>query len=159
MKNEEWKIFVGDYFVNNFGQIRRKNRLLKLIKTNKGYLQVNISLNGKVKCYFVHRIVATCFVRNPKNKSCVNHIDNNPLNNQYWNLEWCTHQENRAHCVNQNRQRGQHRGELNTNAKLTDKKVREIRARYKMGFRQKYIAMIYRVDQSLISLIVRKKIW
>lgn len=37
------------------------------------------------------------FIDNPDNKPCINHIDSNPLNNHFLNLEWCTHQENMDH--------------------------------------------------------------
>ena len=71
-----------------------KERILKQIKNNKGYLYVNLSLNGKFKPFFVHRLVGEAFIENKYNKPEINHIDHNPLNNSTQNLEWCTHSEN-----------------------------------------------------------------
>lgn len=157
-KFEVWKKIHTDYYVSNLGKIRRNNTLLKLIKTKKGYLVVNLPFGGKIKQCFVHRLVAEAFIPNKKNKPVINHIDNNPLNNNIWNLEWVTVAENRAHTVKQGRQKGQGGGEKNTQAKLTRIKVDKIRLLYPKNI-QKNIAKQFKVHQSLISLIVRKKIW
>ena len=45
----------------------------------------------------VHRLVAQAFIPIVRNKSEVNHIDGNKLNNSIDNLEWCTQQENMTH--------------------------------------------------------------
>ena len=51
----------------------------------------------------MHRLVGVAFVPNPDNKPFINHINNNPLINNDWNLEWCTHSENMIHAQKQNR--------------------------------------------------------
>lgn len=59
---------------------------------------VQLWKNNKVKLLSVHKIVATAFISNPKGKPCINHIDGNPLNNHYTNLEWSTYSENQKHA-------------------------------------------------------------
>jgi len=49
-------------------------------------------------------LVAKHFVPNPNGYNIVNHIDNNPLNNNADNLEWCTDKMNQEHSRSQNRQ-------------------------------------------------------
>ena len=45
--------------------------------------------NGIRKKYRIHRLVAEAFVPNPDNLPIVNHKDENRLNNEANNLEWC----------------------------------------------------------------------
>ena len=93
--------YTGLYQVSNLGRVRslgndktRKERILKPKINNKGYLQVILCKNGKVKTFLVHRLVATAFIPNPDNLPVVNHRDENPLNNCVDNLEWCTQKYN-----------------------------------------------------------------
>ena len=69
-------------------------KVLKPFNNGWGYLYVSLSKNGKVKKYKVHRLVAEAFIPNPLNLPCINHKDENPLNNNVENLEWCTHEYN-----------------------------------------------------------------
>jgi len=71
-----------------------------------GYKRISLfTAEGKRKNIFVHRLVAETFVLNPNNYPCVNHKDENILNNSASNLEWCTHAYNNRygdhlkHCV------------------------------------------------------------
>ena len=59
-----------------------------------GYLYVNLNKNKMVKHCTVHRLVAQTFIPNPNNLPCVNHKDENPLNNCVDNLEWITNVDN-----------------------------------------------------------------
>ena len=76
----------------------RRNRFLKPYKNQLGYLRVVLSKNGILKRYSVHRLVAEAFLDNPDNLPCVNHKDENKLNNNVDNLEWCTIRYN--NCYN-----------------------------------------------------------
>lgn len=110
-----WKEVVGYeglYLVSNEGQIyslpkvvqgawkqHRKGKLLKKGKRGrKGQPQyefvVLVDINGMSHKESVHRLVATAFVDNPYNLPEVNHKDENSLNNEASNLEWCDRQYN-----------------------------------------------------------------
>ena len=111
--NEIWKGikgYEGLYQVSNMGRVKSlertfldkigrkrtvRERILKQCVDRDGYLKVNLyNCNGKEKTLRVHRLVCEAFHKNPKNKPCVNHIDENKSNNEASNLEWCTYEEN-----------------------------------------------------------------
>lgn len=94
---EIWKDVVGYenlYQVSNLGNVlslRHKNRfLMKPTKNKSGYLSVGLRIYNKRKTFDVHRLVAQTFIPNPNNYPVINHKDENPLNNNIENLEWCT---------------------------------------------------------------------
>lgn len=98
---EIWKEiegYEGLYEVSNLGNVKslnkRKGRILKPAKNNKGYLYVNLFKQGKVKKHFVHRLVAKAFIENPDNLPQVNHKDEDKTNNNISNLEFCDCQYN-----------------------------------------------------------------
>lgn len=97
LKNEEWKEFKTNYFVSNYGRIKKFYKSLncfKLIKSyqNKnGYLQIS-------HLGYIHRLVAKYFCDGySETKNQVNHIDRNVFNNHYKNLEWTSASENLKH--------------------------------------------------------------
>jgi hypothetical protein len=112
MSNEIWKSVVGYegfYEVSSLGRVRSLDRTIKLynggsyvrkektlvqIKDKRGYLKLKLLKNGKMKTFFVHRLVAQAFISNPNELPQVNHKDENKLNNKVENLEWCTQQYN-----------------------------------------------------------------
>ena len=97
-ETEIWKDiegYEGLYKVSNFGNVlslrHKKPKLLKPYNNGKGYLLVDLRNNNKPrKTISVHRIVAQAFLPNPNNYPVINHKDENPLNNNVNNLEFCT---------------------------------------------------------------------
>lgn len=96
---EEWRDIEGFeelYQVSNMGRVKSlnynhtgKEKILKLMDNGQGYQRVKLCRDGKVKLYYVHRLVASAFCENPMGYNEVNHIDENPKNNKTDNLEWC----------------------------------------------------------------------
>ena len=87
------------YEVSNLGRVRniKSGRILKPFPNRGGYLRHKLYGYDKKKNLPLHRIIATAFIDNPDEKPCVNHIDENKLNNDLSNLEWCTVRENAIH--------------------------------------------------------------
>lgn len=63
---------------------------------------VRLSKEGKVKRFYVHRLVAETFIPNEEGKEDVNHKDGDPFNNNSDNLEWNTKKENINHAFKNN---------------------------------------------------------
>lgn len=91
------KDYEGLYQISNYGRVKslsnsqkRKEKILKP-EIRTGYYSINLCKNGNQKNTRIHRLVAEAFIPNPDNLLCVNHKDENKLNNKVENLEWCTH--------------------------------------------------------------------
>ena len=108
---EIWKDikgYEGQYQVSNFGNIRSLDRLvyqqgrmqnyqggsMNSFLNNSGYYTIRLSKDNHKKDFLVHRLVAEAFLPNPYNLPCINHKDEDPLNNHVDNLEWCTREYN-----------------------------------------------------------------
>lgn len=86
-----------DYEVSNEGGHVRNSKtgnILKAQKNGDGYFQVVLCKDGKVKCFRIHRLVATVWIPNPHNYETVDHIDHNRQNNDVSNLRWLPRSEN-----------------------------------------------------------------
>src|SRR5574344_333355 len=96
MKEEIWKKLDinNNYYISNYGKLKRNEKIIKGWVQNTGYRTVNIN-NKK---YSLHRLIAINFIENKNNKPFINHIDGNKLNNRIDNLEWCTQKENNQHA-------------------------------------------------------------
>lgn len=96
------RVFSKDrsIIVNDNGRVYEKQitgRQLKQSLHTKGYKTVPLTIDGKTKTVFVHRIVAEAFIDNPNELPFVNHKDEDKTNNFVENLEWCTAQYNRTY--------------------------------------------------------------
>ena len=171
---EEWKDIEGHegYFqVSNTGKIKRleyQTEFIRLRKTQTlrlderivdqfislGYKRVRIGVHGKRDSLRVQRIVAMALIPNPENKSQVNHIDGNKLNNHVDNLEWCTQEEN---CGHASRTGLYPSGERHYKSKLNKFKARVIRKTPDLSNGE--LGRIFDVNSSAISQVRRGITW
>lgn len=116
LDGEEWKDvngWEGVYIVSNLSRVARIQEYHKVYKNGRFFLRkshprivstylnpsqryVRVTLNDMNRriSVYVHKIVAVAFVPNPHNLPCIDHIDDNPINNLASNLRWCTIKEN-----------------------------------------------------------------
>lgn len=100
-----WKKIIVDeketnYSISETGEVKNdvSGRMLNP-SIQQGYCHVGLTIDGKIRRFRVHRLVAIAFIENPENKPYVNHIDGCRSNNSVQNLEWCTPAENTQHAV------------------------------------------------------------
>lgn len=107
METEIWKDipgYEGIYRISNVGNkiesywTRMKWRILKPAKAKTWYLSVVLCNKWILRSWFVHRLKAITFIEKKMDKTFINHIDGNKLNNEISNLEWCTMSENIKHA-------------------------------------------------------------
>lgn len=106
MEKEIWKDvegYEGLYQISNSGKVRRWEKTLDEYKTlkltkdkSKGYYRVFLSKNSKVKKFWIHSLVAVAFLNHKPsgNTIVVDHIDDNKLNNNTYNLRLISNTEN-----------------------------------------------------------------
>lgn len=101
--NEEIRQIEGFdcLFVSEYGNLYRYDKkkdnysLRATQPDSKGrYIIAKISYNSKIYHFLMHRLVAKAFYDGYFEGAVVNHIDANPQNNYYKNLEWVTNTEN-----------------------------------------------------------------
>ena len=92
---------VEDYYLfSNYGEvisnIHKKVNYLKVRADNQGYSSISLkTVDGKEKLVRPHRLVGLTFVdRYENHHTILNHIDENKMNANYNNLEWCDHKYN-----------------------------------------------------------------
>lgn len=106
--NERWKTIPGwedMYMISDHGRVlslKQKGGLI--MKPLKGpgknpHYYVALRKPGYRKNYYIHRLVADAFCFRPDGANCVNHLDYDPKNNHYKNLEWVTYGANTRYSI------------------------------------------------------------
>ena len=95
--NIEDKLYIKEVLLNPKKKYHHKDREIY----NYFYYRVSLRKDGKYYNKSIHRLVAEAFLPNPDNLPCVNHKDENKLNNCVDNLEWCTKSYNHSYgtCI------------------------------------------------------------
>lgn len=109
MQEEIWKEvpgYQGYYEVSNLGRVRSLDREVgsrsikgKVLKASisKGYYRLELSCKSETKMFYIHQLVVMAFLGHKPDgttKVVVDHIDNNPLNNNLSNLQLISVREN-----------------------------------------------------------------
>lgn len=167
LEGEIWREIPNsdNYYISSFGRsyvahslkypkgrLREEN---EYCKDKDGYYRVNYrTVDGKYTFGPVHRIVAKVFLQNQdSNKTQVNHIDSNRLNNHLDNLEWVTPRENVYHSyIKGNRKKCL---EVPRKSKLTAYQISQIPI-LRQYYSLKKISDLYNISYTSIKNIVIK---
>ena len=168
---ENWKVvkdYEGYYEISDLGNVRSLDRrytdsigrnVFKKGRVQKKYIRRNyysvwLNKDNKSTPFTIHRLVALSFL--PKSeKQYVNHIDGDKLNNEWYNLEFCTARENTMHAI-ENKLIVFKTGEKSRNSKLKENQVIFILS---SNLTQQELADKFDVSRSNISCIRRGKSW
>jgi len=166
----------GIYQISSFGRIKALERFfvkknsrslglkavyqhekIRSVRLNpNGYCTISFWIEGKPIHKLVHRLVALHFIDNPNNYKQVGHLDNNPANAKWDNLEWGTQKMNIQYAVKCGRW---HTGQKNYQTKLKDSDIPKIRELLKSGLSSRKIAAQFDIDKHAILSIKNNKTW
>ncbi len=153
--------YEGLYSVSEDGNVWSiaSNKYRKLCKDVYGYLQVDLSKDGKRSMKKVHRLVMEAYIGS--SDLVINHKNGNKLDNNLSNLEYCTVSYNNKHAyatglkvspTGSSHHMFGRRGDKCPNHKLSNTKKKEIKERYRRGgISQRALAKEYGVSQNPIA--------
>jgi hypothetical protein len=175
MEKEIWlpvKNYEGLYEISSAGSVKslpkswitgrgtlltKGETIMKLNKSNKGYLRICLTKEKTEKMIGVHRLVAIAFLPNYDDLPEVNHINGVKDDNRLENLEWVTRQENAIHAV-KNKLQVPVFGEKHGISVLTEKNVLAMRALDGV-LSKKEIAKKFKVSQRTAYLVLNRETW
>lgn len=162
MTKEIWKpVPIKDYEnyyeISNLGRVKsiRKNLIIKASNC-RGYLIVHFSINGVVKNFSIHRLVALAFIPNPNNLSDVNHKDYNKHNNESNNLEWCTHKYNIQDMLKHYNIKRNFNKCLDCGIMLSDYKAVRCKKCHNKNKRIKCKSQLYKIDRDKLKYLIKE---
>jgi len=147
MEEETFRIIKDfeNYSISNLGRVRnnKTDRILKPSIDGNGYYTVCLYQDSSVYAKKIHKLVGDAFIQNPLNKKCIDHINNNKLDNNVNNLRWVTLQENQM-----NRK-------LSTNSTSNykgvsfDKRINKWRAQIQINGKKKHLGFFENIEDAV----------
>jgi len=179
LRNEKWLVLKGHqtagpvtykYALSNYGRVVKflktidDGTLLRLSR-QQGFPIWRKKLKGEYFAALLHRMVAKHFLPKPTGKQkFIIHLDFNKENNYYKNLKWATQEEVSKHAMKNPvviKAKEMMRKNISSgfNTKLTEAKVKQIKAQLKKGKTLKELSDKYEVSDMQIHRIKTGENW
>jgi len=91
---EVYKNVFGNYYISNFGNIKRGDKIINGSITNRGYKYFQTQDNKKRTNHLLHHLVIKHFLGDRPIDMVIDHIDRDKLNNHIDNLRYVPQSEN-----------------------------------------------------------------
>ena len=147
---------------SNGGLRKDGGRWLNPIRVTQrtAHQRVYLSAKGKTFGLLIHRAVALAYLPNQQGLPHINHKDGDPTNNHVNNLEWCDAAANARHAVASGLTKmPKQTGAENSQSKLTETAVREMRTAHASGENCAAIARRLSLNPKTVWDIVHRKRW
>lgn len=129
----------------------RSFRVVKPYSCASGYQRIKYNY----KDLFVHRIVYQKFVGDLDSSLVINHIDGNPSNNDFTNLEQVSHQQNMDHLVKLLKKKNTSLNQKRINFETAEK----IRSEFKDQAPIKILSEKYGISVPSVKAVLKNKTW
>jgi len=150
---------AGDVYSMHYNHKRNTVRKLKQRTTKDGYKDVAIPVNGEMKHFRVHRLVALTFIPNPRKEADqVNHKNGVKSDNYVDNLEWVTGSENLRHAYDHGLCHGTP-GEERGLSKFTNAQIEEACSLLEQNLPFKTISERTGVSRGILHCILKGRAW
>ncbi len=160
-KGYEGKYRISSYgrFVSINGRYKGEHLMNPCIGKREGYYISSLRRPGEKKIDIrIHILVANAFIPIIDiEKSFIDHLDGNKLNNYAINLERVTPAENIRRAVKNGQMN--FKGSNHHNSILTEEKVLEMRKLYLEGFSNIEIAKLFNINRRTAYDAIIKKTW
>lgn len=139
--------FVENIYVTKTGRVFEVREIKSHSRSTKNKIPYRGISYKRIK-YSVHRLVAETFLKNPENKPCVCHKDDNPENNHVENLWWGTYEENTRDMLSKGRLKKRR-------SKRATRRIMTVMKLHEQGLNNRKIARIVKVHESRVSQILK----
>jgi hypothetical protein len=140
-----------NYMISDKGRVFsiKRNKFLKPGIDKGGYYFVILYNYNIVKKFRIHRLVGLHFLKNPENKKCIDHINNNKLDNTINNLRFATSQQNSQNA------KISKRNKFGVKGVYFHKKSNKYHVQIRINNKLKHIGYYKTLEQAMIA---RKKV-
>ena len=162
------KVKQNMYIISTHGRIYslKKNKFMKPAIDEDGYYRISLVRSGTQKCekiYIgVHKLVAWEFCSGydeSTGRIIPNHLNSDPSDNYFTNLEWVTYSENALYAFTENGHKQAIRGEDSNFAKYSEKQIRHVCELLEKGVKRSEISEITGVNKNYLSDIAKGSKW